>query len=191
MNLMAEIFVKRYEAVYKVDFQRAVKFCRYPPREAVIEISNAFDHFALAVRSAFEVDGREVPLPVDIILGIQEVPVRPKNSREDAYTNLLQAEKHLAVSRFCSLEHQIVAVIHILRGLIVAIPDDTIRANYRKSSEQLLNEFIEAPTVNPDAGFNQEQIKAELVTYNERCDALHKILARFLTLMNEINILPY
>ena len=194
LDLMAETFIWEYEAVFKIAYERAVKALgrnaqgkARRPREPGDEIRNAFDHFALATRCAFQVDGREVPDPAETVSGAPEVPnpLRPKTQTDDAYNNLDQARRHLAVGRFYCVEHQIICSIDKLRPLIAGL-DDARKGSYVDRANALAAEFADIPRLLAGAEFNPQRIESDIERFDSQSEKLTEVLRKFLLIADEL-----
>jgi hypothetical protein len=194
LDLVAATFIWEYEAVFKIAYERAVKALGKSaqgrprrPREPGDEIRNAFDHFALATRFAFVVDGRKVPPPAHKISGAPEKPNprAPTDPRDIAYNNLDQARRHLAVGRFYCIEHQILCVIKKLRPLIADL-DDTRRHSYIERANLLSDKFADTPRLFAGAEFDLKLIDADIKEYNSESEKLTEILNGFLLIAREL-----
>jgi hypothetical protein len=194
LDLMAEIFIWQYEAVFKIEYEGAVQALGKSaqgkprrPREPGDEIRNAFDHFALGIRCAFEVDDREVPPVAETITGAPEKPHpdRPKTPTDDAYNNLAQARRHIAVGRFYCIEHQIICSIGKLRRLIASL-DDMRRASYAETANSLVADFLGIPRLPAGPQFIPTQIENDIEQFTAQTEKLKVILNKLLHIADEL-----
>ena len=180
LSSMAELFIHDYEVLFVPAYEDAVRIRGRRPNEPADEIRNAFDHFSLATKRAFVVDGREVPLRV----GEQPVP----DSTVDALRNLDQAHRHLSIGRFYCFVHQIMGLISRI-GLQIAslsnLPRET-RDGYQLRADSLENRFLDDLELNVAPMYDREQIRIEIENLETKILNITNLTNQFALLAQEI-----
>jgi len=110
---MAVVMADDYDNHFRVVYEQAIQMLEKLPVEPGEEIRNAFDHFALASRCAHEVDAAaSLPQP--------EIVER----RQDAWTNMEQARRHIVTGRFYCLEHQLICQMSMIDVYVRGLTDE-------------------------------------------------------------------
>src|SRR6202030_588548 len=112
LHEMARVFADDYDRFFRVVYEDAIQMLGRLPLEPGEEIRNAFDHFAIASSCATEVDAAPVPPAPDT-----EV------IREQAWTNIEQARRHIVTGCFYCIEHQLVHQMQSIDSYVKALPE--------------------------------------------------------------------
>jgi hypothetical protein len=112
-NKMASVLADDYDDQFRVVYEQAIQMLEKLPVEPGEEIRNAFDHFSLASSCARGVDAAPFPPPPEFVA-----------MRQDAWTNMEQARRHIVTGRFYCLEHQLICQMAMIDAYVGKLTDE-------------------------------------------------------------------
>jgi hypothetical protein len=189
LDEMAETFMSEYEQKYYAAYLRAVMARdNRRPFEPTDELRNAFDHFSLATRGAFDIDGRNPPKnPREREVPPQKDALAPK---ERAFVDLDQGRRHLVIGRYYCAEHQIIGLMERIAQTLKGMSpkDRRAKAPLRQRAAEIDAKFQGMKRIVIEPIFTRKEIAAwitdletkieELTTLTLELGTLYKAIAR-------------
>jgi hypothetical protein len=188
LDRIATTTMTEYEGRYYKAYLRAVGARgNRRPFEPLDELRNVFDHFSLATRDAFTVDGRKTP-PNPRKREMAEKKKAITDLKKRAFLDLDQARRHLAIGRYYCAEHLIVGYIERIELTLRRMRRNgqKVPAQFRQRAAKLDDRLGRVGVLSIEGIYTSPEIEIWLRKFEAKIDKLTRLSTDLGILLRDI-----